>query len=84
MGGDNELFNNKTVSEYILQIKHPVTNQPMFDFVYSMINGKREFVISRINSGDAESYITVIQGDIAQKMDPTGYQYEFCGVADVL
>jgi hypothetical protein len=66
-----------TVSDYLRQIVHPISKLKMFDYVYPAVLGKREFIISVDTYGDVESFLSVIQGELARIMDPTSIQKEF-------
>jgi hypothetical protein len=73
-----------TVTEYLRQMRHPTTGQVIFDHVNPTINGKREFLITRNNSGDAETLLKVIQEEIARKVNIEAIQREFINELEVM
>jgi hypothetical protein len=83
-GMEEPTIEDMSVTEYLRNLKHPVTRHNMFDCVYPSIDGKREFIITRTNSGDTETYLRNVRGELARQMGPESLQHEFTGVAEVL
>jgi hypothetical protein len=73
-----------TVSEYLRQIKHPTTGELLFDYVHASIDGQREFIVTQMQSGDAEDYLLVVCSKIARNMNPLHHELEFTNTQDVL
>jgi hypothetical protein len=72
-----------TVTEYLQQLKHPITNVLMFDYVYPTILGKRELIISIENLGDSESYAANLKGELGRLMEPNEIIKEFVSMSEV-
>jgi hypothetical protein len=68
---------NSTVSDYLHNMLHPITKEKMFEFVYPTRMGKREFIVSNENYGDAEDLLRVIKGELARQMSFGAIQQEF-------
>jgi hypothetical protein len=74
---------NSTVSDYLHNMLHPITKHVMFEFVYPTIMGKREFMVSNENYGDAEDLLKVIKGELARQMTFEAIQQEFDDEIDI-
>jgi hypothetical protein len=58
-------FPDYTITDYLYKMVHPITKEKLFDYVYPSIMGKREFIVSTANSGDAENYLKFLKGELA-------------------
>jgi hypothetical protein len=73
----NDLFPNMTITDYLYQLVHPITNKKLFDYVYPSTMGQREFIVSTAKSGDAENYLKCLIGELAREMSFDAINSEF-------
>jgi hypothetical protein len=73
----NNLFPNMTITDYLYQLVHPITNKKLFDYVYPSTMGQQEFIVSTANSGDAENYLKCLIGELAREMSFDAINSEF-------
>jgi hypothetical protein len=67
---NSKKINLKTVTEYLRDLRHPISNNIMYDYVYPSISNKRE-LLSVENITDSENYAVNLKGKLERLMTTT-------------
>jgi hypothetical protein len=66
-----------------MNLKHPITNNNMFDYVYPTTNNKREIVVSIENISDSETYVHKLKGEVGKLMTTIKLANQFLSMSEI-